>query len=786
MGVCAAGAQQAASALPNARGNPYLVRTLIDGHGNQIDEIAVPGRPPAITMPAVQLPKLAYGVIGTLSVNSLNNVPAFRWCYGCSATSAGMLFGYYDNSGFFLMYTGIANSGVCPMNNNATWGFTTYPSVTCAECPFVASHLGVEGRSTRGHVDDYWIDYNNASPDPYITGSWTQHSPQDSTADFMGTNQSAKNNTDGSTTFYNYPNGSLLSDYTGGEPTDRDGCHGMRLFAESRGYQVTTNYSQYIYGYNGNTQGFTFAQFQAEIDAGHPVLIQLEGHTMLGFGYDSTSSIVYIHDTWDNLNHTMTWGGSYGGMLHYGVTVIHVALNVSAGVSATAGTYTDRVRVTWNAVTGAADYCVYRAASSGGAKTAISGWQSGTTFDDTTAISGTTYYYWVTAATDAGGSNESGYSSYTSGYMDVAPSFSNIAASPSPAGVGATVSLTFTASKALSLHPAVAVNAHTASYVRKSSNNYTYSYTIQASEANGAATIVISGTDSLGNTGATTNTTALMVNNQVTLTVNSAYGGASPGTVVLGYGARTTQWVANSPVSGGVGTQYLCFGASVAGNVFTQDSITNVTLTLTNNATLTWKWQTNYWLHVDCGANGSAMPSDIWFGCGSNIQVTATPAGYYSVAGWGGQTNGGVLSGNRLAITMDAPRTIQVWFGALLATNSVPQWWLAQYGLTNGGFDAGALLDSDNDGMPNWEEYIAGTDPTNAASALRIVAIGPDSVTFAPAFTNRIYAVFCATNLVSADWVPLSAYEPGTGAVRALFATNNAPQIFYRIGVQMP
>ena len=100
--------------------------------------------------------------------------------------------------------------------------------------------------------------------------------------------------------------------------------------------------------------------------------------------------------------------------------------------------------------------------------------------------------------------------------------------------------------------------------------------------------------------------------------------------------------------------------------------------------------------------------------------------------------------------------------------------------------DAAALLDSDNDGMSNWEEYIAGTDPTNAASALRIVAIGPDSVTFAPAFTNRIYAVFCATNLVPADWMPLSAYQPGTGAVTALFATNTAPQIFYRIGVQKP
>jgi hypothetical protein len=137
----------------------------------------------------------------------------------------------------------------------------------------------------------------------------------------MGTNQSLKSNSDGSTTFWNYTDGSPLYDYTGAEPGRRDGCHGMRLFFESRGYTVTSNYSQYIYGYNGNTKGFTFAQYKQEIDAGRPVLIQVNGHTMLGYGYDDLSSVVYLHDTWDYDSHTMVWGGSYSGMQHYGVTV---------------------------------------------------------------------------------------------------------------------------------------------------------------------------------------------------------------------------------------------------------------------------------------------------------------------------------------------------------------------------------------------------------------------------------------------------------------------------------
>jgi hypothetical protein len=63
----------------------------------------------------------------------------------------------------------------------------------------------------------------------------------------------------------------------------------------------------------------------AEINAGRPVLIQLNGHTMTGVGYDVTGQTVYVHDTWDNSVHSMTWGGSYSGMNHIAVTVIHLA-----------------------------------------------------------------------------------------------------------------------------------------------------------------------------------------------------------------------------------------------------------------------------------------------------------------------------------------------------------------------------------------------------------------------------------------------------------------------------
>ncbi len=321
--------------------NPYVVRKFIK-NDKEIAEIIVPGKPPAIKMAvaAEPVPKQAAGL------NVLANMPAFTWCYGCSATSAAMIMGYYDNSGYANMYTGPANGGVCPMNNETYWGSTTYPNVICGECPLSATRLNLDGRVTRGHVDEYWIDYGNVGPDPYIVNGWTEHSPLGGTADYMGTNQSKYSSSDGSTTFYSYTDGSPLYNYTGCEPGQVDGCHGLKDFVESRGYTVTANFSQYIYPnslHPSNTQGFTFTDFKAEIDAGRPVLIQVEGHTMVGYGYDDTGSTVYIRDTWDHASHTMTWGGSYSGMTHYGVAVLRLAAAVTPGftVSAISGNTTE-------------------------------------------------------------------------------------------------------------------------------------------------------------------------------------------------------------------------------------------------------------------------------------------------------------------------------------------------------------------------------------------------------------------------------------------------------------
>jgi hypothetical protein len=287
--------------------------------GKEIVAYSTPVIPPKdIKMPVAQ---------PTESAVLLNNVPAYDWSFGCSPTAAAMMAGYYDNNGYPSVYTGPTNGGVAPMDNSI-WGSAWINGEERKLCPLSATRQGLDDRSTRGHVDDYWVVSGHNGPDPYVTNGWTPHPYDDCTGDFMKTNQAAFNNSDGSTIFTFWVDGGPY-----GEVNEGDGCYGLKLFFESRGCTVMNFYNQYIYGYNGNTKGFTFSQYCDMIDRGRPVIIQVAGHSMLGMGYDISTQKVYLRNTWDYGMHEMTWGDSYAGMQHYGVAVIEFPCNASDELS---------------------------------------------------------------------------------------------------------------------------------------------------------------------------------------------------------------------------------------------------------------------------------------------------------------------------------------------------------------------------------------------------------------------------------------------------------------------
>jgi C1A family cysteine protease/fibronectin type 3 domain-containing protein len=107
---------------------------------------------------------------------------------------------------------------------------------------------------------------------------------------------------------------------------------------------------------------------------------------------------------------------------------VFIALAVPGGVTATTNR-TDGVRVAWQAVAGASHYRVARATSAAGTKTLLGSWQTGTAHLDTAATAGTTYHYFVLAATDSAGTHASGYSAGVQGVRKAVVTLSSISIS---------------------------------------------------------------------------------------------------------------------------------------------------------------------------------------------------------------------------------------------------------------------------------------------------------------------------------------------------------------------
>ena len=95
--------------------------------------------------------------------------------------------------------------------------------------------------------------------------------------------------------------------------------------------------------------------------------------------------------------------------------MIELELSSPTGVNAS-DSYEWGVEIIWNSVSGATHYQVYRASSLMGTRTPISGWNTENIYLDYNVTPGTTYWYWVKAATSSSGDNASEYSNYDTGH----------------------------------------------------------------------------------------------------------------------------------------------------------------------------------------------------------------------------------------------------------------------------------------------------------------------------------------------------------------------------------
>ncbi|MEI8288754.1 MAG: S8 family serine peptidase [Verrucomicrobiota bacterium] len=122
--------------------------------------------------------------------------------------------------------------------------------------------------------------------------------------------------------------------------------------------------------------------------------------------------------------------------------------------------------------------------------------------------------------------------------------------------------------------------------------------------------------------------------------------------------------------------------------------------------------------------------------------------------------------------------------------DGMPDWWELWHNL-NPNDPSDATLDSDNDGVINLNEYIAGTDPQDKTDYFHITSItaGTNCVLSFPSALNRLYTLEIRTNLNAGAWTSVSGQMDiaGTSGLLELSHTNSPPETtqFYRIKVRV-
>jgi len=128
------------------------------------------------------------------------------------------------------------------------------------------------------------------------------------------------------------------------------------------------------------------------------------------------------------------------------------------------------------------------------------------------------------------------------------------------------------------------------------------------------------------------------------------------------YGTLLTNTVTAMETTLDGGTQYVNTGWSMVGNDPALGTTNTMTMTHTNDAVLTWLWETNYLLNATASPGGSVTgDSNGFYASGTAVTVTAVPNIGNAFIGWTGDFSG---SSNAAVqnLTMDQARSLVAHF----------------------------------------------------------------------------------------------------------------------------
>lgn len=277
---------------------------------------------------------------------------------------------------------------------------------------------------------------------------------------------------------------------------------------------------------------------------------------------------------------------------------------------------------------------------------------------------------------------------------------------------------------------------------------------------------------------------------KVKLATTSAHGGSEPqvGQVEYNMGELVTSSVTNSPLAGGAGTQFVCTGWSGSGSVPSSGSGTQVSFNLTEDSQISWLWKTQFWFAANSSQGGSVSATSGWSDDGSAVALQATPAPYYHFESWSGDFPAGQQKNLSINVAMTQPRAITAVFAENRTTHGTPEWWLASFGVTND-FEAASSADDDHDGMPAWEEYIAGTNPADGSSALRLSLridsdLSNNRVVEWQNVSGHLYTVYRSRNATGPYAIVSAALQGTTPTIVFSDSENDPGPFFYQVVVE--
>jgi hypothetical protein len=197
--------------------------------------------------------------------------------------------------------------------------------------------------------------------------------------------------------------------------------------------------------------------------------------------------------------------------------------------------------------------------------------------------------------------------------------------------------------------------------------------------------------------------------------------------------------------------------------------------------------------------SGTILPTgtiDVLYG--STISFTHVPNTWYHL---GDVTVDSVSAGTPSVYAFTnviAGHTIQAVFLPDLVLSNTPNWWLAAANpaWTNN-LSAASTNDQDCDGLFTWQEYIAGTHPTNPASTFSVQLTGTNSqwqislqtIEPGPQYEglSRYYSFESRNSLTGGTWEPVPGFTDIRSLGQLLICTNlvDATNGFYRAKVKL-